>query len=155
MNAQVMLPVESLWAERHHKGKKGPDATKENMKRQPRTSRTDTEKGAEEPVARIVPIGHRFTANSVLNRSENVLSKHDTCGGASQPVLTASQSPRMDAISSSFSQFHVAFPLLNSFSRLCVAQIIFHSLSAALNPRRMNRPIPRASLICPKTGSTV
>ena len=94
-------------------------------------------------------------------------------GGASQAVLTASQSPRlpvrvrtqtgMSAIPSlSFAQFQFALPLRNSFSRLpvlrsslateggCVAQTSPHSLSVALNPRRPPAGGPRASLICAK-----
>ena len=48
-----------------------------------------------------------------------------------------------------------AFPLRQSFNRLCVAQSIFHSLSQATFPRLINRSQPRVLLICPNTGSTV
>jgi len=45
-------------------------------------------------------------------------------------------------------------PDWKSFNRLCVAQIIFHSACTFSSPRSRNLRNPRASLICPKTGST-
>jgi len=52
-------------------------------------------------------------------------------------------------------QFLFTMPLRHSFSRLCVPQMSFHSPAAPSRPRRLNRLQPRASLICPNTGSTV
>ena len=52
-------------------------------------------------------------------------------------------------------QFQCAFPLRQSLSRLCVPHNSFHSPDAPLSPLRRKRPTPRASLICPNTGSTV
>ena len=54
-----------------------------------------------------------------------------------------------------FYQFQQTLPLRHNFRRLCVAHIRDHSLRHASNPRRINLSIPRASLICPNTGSTV
>jgi hypothetical protein len=45
-------------------------------------------------------------------------------------------------------------PARKSFSRLCVAQIICHSACTFPSPRSRNRRNPRASWICPNTGST-
>ena len=43
----------------------------------------------------------------------------------------------------------------NSFRRLCVAHISFHSEVVFSKPRKRNLRMPRASLIWPNTGSTV
>src|SRR5277367_6198679 len=43
----------------------------------------------------------------------------------------------------------------NSFNRLCVAQMSLHSEVTLNRPLKRNLRIPRTSLICPKTGSTV
>ncbi len=45
-------------------------------------------------------------------------------------------------------------PERKSFSKLWVAQISFHSACTCASPRSRNLRNPRASLICPKTGST-
>jgi hypothetical protein len=72
-----------------------------------------------------------------------------------RPTPAVRVHPGASVIGPSALRFLRAFPLRQSFRRLCVPQITFHSDWQLASPRRWNRSIPRHVLVWPNTGSMI
>jgi len=79
------------------------------------------------------------------------ISSNRMWGGWHWPGRPREERGRLGQVFQAFWGLH---PERKSFSRLCVAQIICHSACTFPSPRSRNLRNPRASLICPKIGST-
>jgi hypothetical protein len=98
----------------------------------------------------LEPVGEKF------RRARRVGAPQEVClrvFGGEPPPCTRLRFVRayVEAASGSFAGRPIR--CRNSFRKLCVAQISFHSAATRLSPRNRNLRILRISLIWPKTGS--
>ena len=116
-----------------------------------------------EPFADYLRVEKGLAEGTIQTRSPSEIRPHNLTfcrlsfssnrmwGGWHWPGRPREERGRLGQVFQAFWGLH---PERKSFSRLCVAQIICHSACTFPSPRSRNLRNPRASLICPKTGST-